>query len=184
MHLIPSRDPAAHRGTIRNLNDIRAESLTFGQRLADRVAAVGGSWGFIIGFGVFLVVWTVANSVLLGRAAFDAYPYIFLNLILSMIAAIQAPIIMMSQNRAAAHDRAAAQLDYDINTKAEREVVAIHDRMDREITGLHLKMDALLRQAGIDPQQVIEAVPAGAPSIRFSGDASVTAGREGLPQGH
>jgi uncharacterized membrane protein len=91
---------------------------------------------------------------------------------------------MMSQNRAAAHDRAAAQLDYDINTKAEREVVAIHDRMDREITGLHLKMDALLRQAGIDPQQVIEAVPAGAPSIRFSGDASVTAGREGLPQGH
>jgi uncharacterized membrane protein len=158
MHLIPSRDPAARRGTIRNLNDIRAESLTFGQRLADRVAAVGGSWGFIIGFGVFLVAWTLTNSVLLGRAAFDAYPYIFLNLILSMIAAIQAPIIMMSQNRAAAHDRAAAQLDYDINMKAEREILAIHERMDREITGLHLKMDALLREAGIDPRPLMDAV--------------------------
>jgi uncharacterized membrane protein len=171
MHLIPSRNPSHQRlATIRNLNDIRAETLTFGERLADRVAAVGGSWSFIIGFGVFLLLWTFINSVALGRAAFDAYPYIFLNLILSMIAAIQAPIIMMSQNRAAAHDRAAAQLDYDINTKAEREVLAIHERMDREITGLHLKMDALLRQAGIDPQPFMAAVSGGPAAMRLCGD--------------
>ena len=170
MHLIPSRDPALHRGTIRNLNDVHAGGVSRGDRLADRVAAIGGSWGFIIAFGIALVVWTVANSLLLGRAAFDVYPYIFLNLVLSMLAAIQAPIIMMSQNRAAARDRAAAQLDYDINCKAEHEILAIHERMDREITGLHLKLNAVLHHYGIDPETIDATQPAAPIGVHFSGD--------------
>jgi len=105
-------------------------NLGIGQRLADRVAAVGGSWGFILGFFFFLVVWTGSNAWLLARP-FDPYPFIFLNLMLSMLAAVQAPIIMMSQNRQAARDRVQASQDFKINLKAELEILALHDKLDR-----------------------------------------------------
>jgi uncharacterized membrane protein len=105
---------------------------TFGERLADRVAEVGGSWRFVIGFLVFLFVWALLNMVILqGQDRFDPYPFIFLNLILSMLAAIQAPIIMMAQNRLSDKDRVSARLDYEVNVKAESEVAWLHKRLDR-----------------------------------------------------
>ncbi|HEV7247640.1 MAG TPA: DUF1003 domain-containing protein [Shinella sp.] len=103
---------------------------SFGERIADDIARIGGSWGFIIGFFLFLIVWTVANTILLTRDAFDPYPFIFLNLVLSMLAAIQAPIIMMSQNRQAARDRFEASKDYEVNLKAEIELIALHHKID------------------------------------------------------
>jgi uncharacterized membrane protein len=106
------------------------ERLSLGERLADRVAAVGGSWGFITGFACALVAWAGLNSWALTRP-FDPYPYIFLNLLLSMLAAIQAPIIMMSQNRQAATDRRQAERDFEINLKAELEILALHAKLDQ-----------------------------------------------------
>jgi uncharacterized membrane protein len=102
---------------------------TIGDRLADRVARFGGSWTFIIAFLVFLAVWALLNS--LDKAqALDPYPFVFLNLILSMLAAIQAPIIMMSQNRQAYKDRRMATHDYEVNLKAEIEILALHEKLD------------------------------------------------------
>jgi uncharacterized membrane protein len=117
------------RDTSREFEDER----TFGQRVADRVAAFGGSWTFILLFATVLVAWVVLNSVVLARRgeAFDPYPYILLNLFLSMIAAIQAPIIMMSQNRQAAKDRLEAAHDYEVNLKAELEILSLHEKLDR-----------------------------------------------------
>ncbi len=103
---------------------------TFGDRLADRVAAFGGSWPFIMAFGLVLVVWTGVN-LLLRKAAFDPYPFIFLNLMLSMLAAVQAPIIMMSQNRQAMKDRLDASNDYQVNLKAEIEIMALLDKVEQ-----------------------------------------------------
>ncbi len=103
--------------------------LSFGDRLADEIAAFGGSWTFIIAFGCFLLFWVMLNTVMLVKP-FDPYPYILLNLFLSMIAAIQAPIIMMSQNRQAKKDRAQATHDYEVNLKAEIEIMALHDKLD------------------------------------------------------
>ena len=99
----------------------------------DRVAAVGGSWGFIISFGVVLVAWVVINTGVLpdlGLPAFDAYPYIFLNLMLSMLAAVQAPIILMSQNRQAMKDRIAARHDYEVNLRTQIEILRLARRVD------------------------------------------------------
>lgn len=104
--------------------------LTFGQRLADRVASFGGSWTFIVLFALLLSAWAGINLAL-GRHGFDPYPFIFLNLMLSMLAAVQAPIIMMSQNRQAAKDRQDAAHDYEVNLKAEIEVMALHDKLDQ-----------------------------------------------------
>ena len=110
---------------------LRHDERKFGDRLADRVAAVGGSWGFIIGFGIVLVTWMGWNQATKGHVlAFDPYPFIFLNLMLSMLAAIQAPVIMMSQNRAAARDRQAAEHDYVVNLRAELEIMHLHDKLD------------------------------------------------------
>ncbi|KQX39924.1 hypothetical protein ASD04_04535 [Devosia sp. Root436] len=106
------------------------EKSTFGQRLADAVASFGGSWTFLIGFGVVLVAWVVTN-LLLSRSAPDPYPFIFLNLLLSMLAAMQAPVIMMSQNRQAAKDRLVTGHDYECNLKAEIEIMALHDKVDQ-----------------------------------------------------
>jgi uncharacterized membrane protein len=106
------------------------EERTLGERLADRVAAIGGSWGFIACFGLALVSWAALNSWALARP-FDPYPYIFLNLMLSMLAAVQAPIIMMSQNRQAATDRRQARRDFEINLKAELEILALHAKLDQ-----------------------------------------------------
>jgi uncharacterized membrane protein len=109
------------------------DERTLGQRVADRVAAFGGSWTFIGLFGLTLLSWVVLNSVVLARRgdAFDPFPYILLNLFLSMVAALQAPIIMMSQNRQAAKDRLQAQHDYEVNLKAELEILSLHDKLDQ-----------------------------------------------------
>ena len=116
----------------RNTNREFDRTMTFGQRLADGVAAFGGSWPFIIIFGSVLLLWVVLNSYVLSRRgeAFDPYPYILLNLFLSMLAALQAPIIMMSQNRQAAKDRLDAAHDYEVNLKAELEIMGLHEKMD------------------------------------------------------
>jgi len=116
----------------RNAHQEFEESLTLGQRLADRIAVFGGSWTFIIIFLSGVLGWIVLNTIVLARLGkpFDAYPYIFLNLILSMLAALQAPVIMMSQNRYAAKDRIAAQHDYEVNLKSELEILALHQKMD------------------------------------------------------
>ncbi|WP_315763081.1 DUF1003 domain-containing protein [Sphingomonas sp. Y38-1Y] len=122
---------------------------SFGDRLADRVAAVGGSWGFIIAFSCVLLGWMLLNSEVLGRLglAFDPYPYIFLNLMLSTLAAVQAPIIMMSQNRQAAKDRVAASLDYETNLRAELDILRLHHKLDHAVLArleaLDAKLDAL-----------------------------------------
>jgi uncharacterized membrane protein len=122
---------AAQRNLVsRDINTAFAGKLTLGPRLADKVAEFGGSWGFIIAFALALALWTGLNTVLLDRP-FDAYPFIFLNLLLSMLAAVQAPIIMMSQNRHAAKDRLDAAHDYEINLKAEIEIMALHDKLDQ-----------------------------------------------------
>lgn len=130
----------------------RDETQTFGQRLADQVAAVGGSWGFIIAFGILLIAWVLGNTLQLrglGLHPFDPYPFIFLNLLLSMLAAIQAPVIMMSQNRQAAKDRQAAAHDYEINLKAELEILGLHEKLDalrsRELADLLARQIALLQ---------------------------------------
>ena len=110
---------------------LKHDERSFGERLADHVAAIGGSWGFIIAFGIILVTWMGWNQLTKGHAlAFDPYPFIFLNLMLSMLAAIQAPVIMMSQNRAAARDRQAAEHDYVVNLRAELEIMHLHDKVD------------------------------------------------------
>lgn len=122
---------AIDRKSVSNyLAEGKQSGITTGERLADAVARIGGSWGFIISFMVFLAIWALVNSVLLAREAFDPYPYIFLNLVLSMLAAIQAPVIMMSQNRQAERDRAAAAHDYEVNLKAEIEIMALHEKLD------------------------------------------------------
>jgi uncharacterized membrane protein len=107
-----------------------ASQLTLGQRIADRIAEVGGSWSFILGFGAFLCVWIGLNAWGLARQPFDPYPFILLNLLLSCLAAIQAPIIMMSQNRQEAKDRLRAQHDYQVNLKAELEIRQLHEKID------------------------------------------------------
>jgi uncharacterized membrane protein len=105
----------------RNPNEVIEEKYTFGEHIADGVASFGGSWTFIIVFGIVLVAWTAAN-VLLRSKAWDPYPFILLNLFLSMLAAIQAPVIMMSQNRQDKKDRLRSELDFDVNRRAEAEI--------------------------------------------------------------
>ena len=108
------------------------KKLSFGQRLADKVAAFGGSWTFIIIFAVILVSWIGLNSLILARlsGSFDPYPYILLNLFLSMLAAAQAPVILMSQNRQGVKDRLDATHDYEVNLKAELEILSLHEKLD------------------------------------------------------
>lgn len=118
--------------TSRDVSDLVAEKSTFGERLSDNVARVGGSWAFIIVFALVLFGWMILNTEILGRIgkAFDPYPYIFLNLMLSTVAAIQAPIIMMSQNRQSTKDRIAASHDYEVNLRAELEIMRLHAKID------------------------------------------------------
>ena len=113
----------------RNPNEIIEEKATFGDRVADAVAHFGGSWAFIITFGVVLAVYAVLN-VSLGRAAWDPYPFILLNLFLSMLAAVQAPVIMMSQNRQDAKDRVRGELDFEVNRRAESEIQGLSRKLN------------------------------------------------------
>jgi uncharacterized membrane protein len=119
----------------KNINETDNENSTLGQRAADKIAAFGGSWAFIISFGVVLGIWIIGNAIILSDKAFDPYPFVFLNLILSCLAAIQAPIIMMSQNRQSEKDRLTAANDYLVNLKSE---IIVED--------LHYKIDGLLEQ--------------------------------------
>jgi len=129
---------------------LKHDERSRGERLADRVAAIGGSWGFIIGFSLALAIWMGWNVLGKGAGlAFDPYPFIFLNLVLSTLAAVQAPIIMMSQNRSAARDRASAEHDYIVNLRAELEIMHLHDKVDamrrREMLGIIKRQNESLR---------------------------------------
>jgi uncharacterized membrane protein len=125
-----ARHVAARQHISRNTADETAN--TPGQRAADAVANFGGSWTFIMLFGATLIAWVVLNSLILARygRSFDPYPYILLNLFLSMLASIQAPIILMSQNRQAQKDRQVAAHDYEVNLKAELEIMLLHEKVD------------------------------------------------------
>ena len=119
----------------RDASDVALGQSTFGERLSDRVAAMGGSWTFILIFSAILLAWMLLNTDVLSHfgVAFDPYPFIFLNLMLSTVAAIQAPVIMMSQNRQSAKDRLAAALDFEVNLRAELEIMRLHEKIDRAI---------------------------------------------------
>ncbi len=119
----------------KNTNNTHDENLTFGQRTADKIASFGGSWTFIINFAIILAIWIIVNAVILSSKAFDPYPFVFLNLMLSCLAAIQAPVIMMSQNRQTEKDRLTVANDYLVNLKTE---IIIED--------LHAKIDLLINQ--------------------------------------
>ncbi|MDD7793084.1 DUF1003 domain-containing protein [Clostridium sp. 'White wine YQ'] len=114
----------------KNINNSNDENATLGQRTADKIAAFGGSWTFIITFGMVLAIWIIGNAVILSNKAFDPYPFVFLNLILSCLAAIQAPIIMMSQNRQSEKDRLTAETDYLVNLKSEIVIEDLHYKID------------------------------------------------------
>jgi len=136
----------------RNVEALHQERLSFGERLSDKLADAAGSWRFISGFAVVLGVWVFLNSVALIHH-WDKYPYILLNLFLSMLAAVQAPVIMMSQNRQESRDRLRSEHDYEINLKAELEIQQLRDKLDqladkqwRELLALQSEQIGLLNQ--------------------------------------
>jgi len=133
-----------HDRATRNPNDVIDESFTFGERIADAVARFGGSWTFIITFGVVLSTYTAINVILRGKA-WDPYPFILLNLFLSMLASIQAPVIMMSQNRQDQKDRVRGELDYDVNRRAEAEIQNLSRKLNL-LTDKLGDVDELLRK--------------------------------------
>ncbi|MEK0451859.1 MAG: hypothetical protein RL088_4127 [Verrucomicrobiota bacterium] len=124
------RSMQEHELLASNVDQSFETKLTLGERLSDRLAAIGGSWTFIIGFAAFLVLWCLVNTVWIRTNPPDPFPFIFLNLILSCIAALQAPVIMMSQNRQEQKDRARAEHDYKVNLKAELEIRHLHEKVD------------------------------------------------------
>ncbi|MFL6300206.1 MAG: DUF1003 domain-containing protein [Terriglobales bacterium] len=132
----------------KNVNEEEEEMMTFGERLADRVAAFGGSWTFIIFFGAILLSWVALNTIALHDKGFDPYPYILLNLFLSMIASLQAPVIMMSQNRQGSKDRLKADLDYEVNLKAELEVAQLHNKVDKIYEEMQAQFDRMQKASG------------------------------------
>ena len=149
-HHVTERTPIS-----KNVIQDFAEQLTLGQKMADKVASFGGSWIFISIFMVVMVVWILLNSFILINlnSSFDPYPYILLNLVLSMLAAIQAPIILMSQNRQAYKDRLSAEHDYEVNLKAELEIIGLHEKVDSlrekqwsELISIQQEQLRLLRQ--------------------------------------
>lgn len=141
---------AKRHAVSRDLVDTWASEATLGQRVADRVAAFGGSWTFIILFLLVIAGWILINTVILVRQPVpDPYPFILLNLLLSMLAAFQAPVIMMSQNRQADKDRQAAANDYEVNLKAELEILRLHEKIDA-LRDLHLQRMIERLEARID----------------------------------
>lgn len=139
-----SKDIASEKGIVsKNINVIHEESLTFGQRLADSLAEFAGSWTFIIAFAVAIAVWMALNTVIAATKRFDPYPFILLNLVLSCMAAVQAPLIMMSQNRQEARDRLRAENDYQVNVKAEEEIESLHDKIDHLLEIIEAKKEEL-----------------------------------------
>lgn len=130
LHQIVKETIQAEELIIHNLQHPPLETLTHGQRISDKVARFGGSWRFIILFGIILTLWIFYNAVAMGHYKFDPYPFILMNLILSCIAALQAPIIMMSQNRQEEKDRMRSENDYLINLKAEMQIRSLNQKMD------------------------------------------------------
>ena len=124
-----------------NINEQYEQTLTLGDRIADKVAEFGGSWRFIISFSILLALWIIINTFILLQHPFDPYPYILLNLVLSLLAAFQAPVIMMSQNRQEERDRLRAENDYQVNLKAELEIRVINEKLDQV---LHHELPRLL----------------------------------------
>jgi CRP/FNR family transcriptional regulator, cyclic AMP receptor protein len=135
------RADALLKNRVQNPNELIAMQLTLGERIADRVAAFGGSWRFILLFLAFMAAWIVFNIAT--RRMFDPFPFILLNLILSMLAALQAPVIMMSQNRQDAKDRIRSEADYQVNVKAEVEIAELHEKLDRLDGELRLELEKL-----------------------------------------
>jgi len=123
-----------------NIQEVASTELSFGQRLADKVASFGGSWTFILSFTIFIAVWIVTNVWILTTDKFDPYPFILLNLMLSFIAAFQAPIIMMSQNRQEQKDREQSLQDYKVNLKAELEIKLLSEKVDHLIIHQNKKL--------------------------------------------
>ena len=123
-----------------NIQEDMESKLTLGHKLADKIASFGGSWTFIIAFFTFLIVWMLINIWIMTKKPFDPYPFILLNLILSCLAAIQAPIIMMSQNRQEQKDRKRAEHDYKINLKAELEIKLLSEKMDHILVHQNKKL--------------------------------------------
>jgi CRP/FNR family transcriptional regulator, cyclic AMP receptor protein len=136
IHRLRTANELLARVQLKNINEVAAEQMSFGQEVADLVARFGGSWIFIISFLAFLLAWMGVNSAYLLTDPPDPYPYIFLNLILSCVAALQAPVIMMSQNRQAIKDRLRADQDYQVNIKAEFAIQQIHRKLDELRAGL------------------------------------------------
>lgn len=133
---------------------------SFGDRLADRVARVGGSWGFIVAFALVLLAWMFLNSQVLQRIGlqpFDAYPFIFLNLMLSTLAAIQAPVIMMSQNRQSSKDRLTARHDYEVNLRTQLEILRLSRKIDK-LARMALRAAKEVEEAAEDAAEAAEAV--------------------------
>jgi len=133
--------------SMRDPNDVIEEQYTAGERIADAVARFGGSWAFIITFAVVLIIYSGIN-VVLGKSAWDPYPFILLNLFLSMLAAIQAPVIMMSQNRQDKKDRVRGELDYDVNRRAESEIQALARKLNLLDEKIDDVGDLLRKRAG------------------------------------
>jgi uncharacterized membrane protein len=143
------------RRTARNVNEIMEDRYTFGDRLADRIAQFGGSWTFLIWFAVTLFVWMALNSLESIWHPFDPFPFIFLNLVLSCLAAVQAPVIMMSQNRQATKDRLQADLDYQVNLKAELQIRSLHLKLDElRTTEVHDFLELQREQLTIQREQM------------------------------
>lgn len=136
IHRLRTADELLARVQLKNINEVIDEQMTFGEKVADLVARFGGSWIFIISFCGFLLLWMAINTAYLFTSPPDPFPYIFLNLILSCIAALQAPVIMMSQNRQAVKDRLQADQDFQINIKAEFAIQQIHRKLDELRSGL------------------------------------------------
>jgi uncharacterized membrane protein len=147
---------ADHETLAENIETEFAERRTLGERMSDRLASFGGSWTFISLFGVVLLVWMGFNIVVVGVSKFDPYPFILLNLVLSCLAAIQAPIIMMSQKRQEAKDRLRSENDYRVNLKAELEIRHLHEKMDHLLTRQWERL-AEIQQIQLDAMQ--EAKP-------------------------
>jgi CRP/FNR family cyclic AMP-dependent transcriptional regulator len=136
IHRLRTADELLARVQLKNINEVIDEQMTFGEKIADLVARFGGSWVFIISFCGFLLLWMAVNTAYFLTSPPDPFPFIFLNLILSCIAALQAPVIMMSQNRQAIKDRLQADQDFQINIKAEFAIQQIHRKLDELRSGL------------------------------------------------
>jgi len=143
-----STDEMLRTHVAKNVNEEEEEHMTFGEHIADRVATFGGSWTFIIFFGCILLCWAALNTIMLHDKGFDPYPYILLNLFLSMLASLQAPVIMMSQNRQSSKDRLQADLDYEVNLKAELEVAQLHNKVDKIYEEMQAQFDRMQKASG------------------------------------